>query len=166
VPFIWICIKIQLFERGAAAVPMPRADGKKESRAKALLQFAHKVPVDSRFVIIWSGRDLSRRRFSSHRLGPQPPERNIIAQTRSIQRISYSYLIAVQFVTMVVVHCTINDQGLARRGFWPVSRGEPIESIAVLVIGGVIRFHCVRRSRPRIMRGAHATFSFFSADPA
>ena len=97
---------------------------KKESRAKALLQCAHKVPVDSRFVFIWSGRDLSRRRFSSHRLGPQPLERKIIADTRSIQRISYSYLIPVQFVTMVVVRCTITQQSLSERGGSAISRRE------------------------------------------
>jgi hypothetical protein len=31
-------------------------------------------------VFLWSGRDFSRRRFSSHRLGPQPSERKIIAE--------------------------------------------------------------------------------------
>src|SRR4249920_994942 len=91
-----------------------RAKTKKESRAKALLECAHKVPVISTIVFVWSGCDFSRRRFSSHRLGPQPPERKIIALMHSIQRISYSYLIAVQFVTMVVVHCTINHRDLVR----------------------------------------------------
>jgi hypothetical protein len=64
-------------------------NGKKESRAKALLQCAHKVPVISNFCFSGVAAIFSRRRFSSHRLGPQPLERNIIAQTRSIQRISY-----------------------------------------------------------------------------
>jgi hypothetical protein len=84
---------------------------KKESRAKALLQSAHKVPVISNCYFFGVAASFSRRRFSSHRLGPQPPERNIVAQTRSIQRIYYSYRTPVHFVTMVVVHCTINNQG-------------------------------------------------------
>ena len=94
-----------------------RRRAKKESRAKALPECAHIVPVDSDFSFLWSGCDFSRRRFSSHRLGPQPRERNIIARTRSIRRISYSYLISVQFVTMVVVHCTITWQYLSTRCF-------------------------------------------------
>src|ERR1700730_2210425 len=105
-------------------VPLWTAPAKKESRAKALLECAHKVPVISRIVFIWSGCDSSRRRFSSHRLGPQPPERKIIALIRSIQRISYSYLIAVQFVIMVVVHCTINHRDLVRPAVSGISKGE------------------------------------------
>jgi hypothetical protein len=90
------------------------AKGKKESRAKALLQCAHKVPVISDCYFSGVAASFSRRRFSSHRLGPQPPERNIVAQMRSIQRISYSYPTMVHFVTMVVVHCTIKHQGAGR----------------------------------------------------
>jgi prolyl-tRNA synthetase len=101
-----------------------RVSVKKESRAKALLECAHKVPVISTIVFVWSGCDFSRRRFSSHRLGPQPPERKIIALMHSIQRISYSYLIAVQFVTMVVVHCTINHRDLVRPAVSAISKGE------------------------------------------
>src|SRR5271163_1225485 len=104
----------------------------------------------------------SRRRFSSHRLGPQPPERNIIAQIRSIQRISY-------FIPYSGPICHHGCRALHHKSSKPLPASvrrdskeeEPIESTAVLVIGGVIRFHCVRLSLPRIMRGAQCVCLVF-----
>jgi hypothetical protein len=148
-------------DRGGA-----RAKGKKESRAKALLECARKVPVDSRLFFFWSGRDF----FAPPVFLPQTWTATSGAQLYCADALHSAdklpYLIPVQFVTMVVVHCTISDQGRSASGSARFRVGEPIESIAVLVIDGVIRFHCVGFSLPRIVRGAHATFSIFSADPA
>jgi hypothetical protein len=114
----------QSFAGSRGAVLLPRDNAQKESRAKALPQSAHNVPVDSHWYYYGVAAIFSRRPFSSHRLGPQPSERKIIADTRSIQRISYSYLIPVQFVTMVVVHCTITQQNLTERGGSAISGGR------------------------------------------
>src|SRR5262249_43065701 len=46
---------------------------------------------------------------------------------RPFQRISYSYLIPVQFVTMVVVHCTINHEDAVRLRFGRFPMGRPSE---------------------------------------
>jgi hypothetical protein len=109
----------ELAPRPVAAGQCPkRKQG--QSPAPKRSQSAGRLPL----VFLWSGRDFSRRRFSSHRLGPQPLERKIIADTRSIQRICYSYLIPVQFVTMVVVHCTITPQSLSERGGSAISGGR------------------------------------------
>jgi hypothetical protein len=108
-PIIVVVYKISHYGAQRAECDTDQPD-KKESRAKALLQCVHKVPVISDCYFFGVAANFSRRRFSSHRLGPQPPERNILAQTRSIQRIYYSYRTPVHFVTMVVVHCTINHQ--------------------------------------------------------
>jgi hypothetical protein len=69
---IAICCRAAEWRDASAGPIVDRANTKKESRAKALLECAHKVPVISTIVFIWSGCDFSRRRFSSHRLGPQP----------------------------------------------------------------------------------------------
>ena len=122
--------KYPITAHGGANVTLARK-AKKKAGPKPCSNALTKYRSSPIGVFFGVAASFSRRRFSSHRLGPQPPERNIVAQMRSIQRISYSYPTPVHFVTMVVVHCTINDQAA---GHVPAPRrfsamGRPFERL-------------------------------------